>query len=243
MLISELWDTFGTVDGKLVRTVALLLARPGALTAEWLRGRRAPYISPLQLYLTVSAAFFAVLVATQPLVYPASERSIAVAQYADARRKLEARAATHSGPRAVLMRGLARASAEPADTRRAVVQALPRIMFVLVPLFALLLGRAYRNRGLRYPAHLYFSLHAFAFTFATWTVLRSAHAYGPWWVYAPLNVIANVAVPVYLVAAMRRVYGGRLWTVVGRAALLAALFFAAFLAVALAFITVRLGLA
>ena len=47
------------VDGKIFRSVRLLLFRPGFLTREYFLGRRARYISPIRLYLIFSLAFFA----------------------------------------------------------------------------------------------------------------------------------------------------------------------------------------
>src|SRR5688572_21262603 len=48
------------LDGKIVRTLKLLLFAPGALTNEFLAGRRARHIGPLRLYLTGSLLFFTV---------------------------------------------------------------------------------------------------------------------------------------------------------------------------------------
>ena len=50
---------FGHVDGKVVRTLRMLVAKPGMLTREFLEGRRTRYISPLRVYLSCSALFFA----------------------------------------------------------------------------------------------------------------------------------------------------------------------------------------
>src|SRR4051794_20915748 len=46
------------LDGKAVRTARLLFTRPGALTAEYLGGRRVSYLSPVQTYLAAVAVFF-----------------------------------------------------------------------------------------------------------------------------------------------------------------------------------------
>jgi hypothetical protein len=46
------------VDGPLWRTLRLLVARPGELTHEYLRGRRRRYVLPLRLYLSASFLFF-----------------------------------------------------------------------------------------------------------------------------------------------------------------------------------------
>jgi hypothetical protein len=48
------------VDGKIVRSVWTLLARPGVLTRDYFEGRRARWISPIRLYLVFSVAYFAV---------------------------------------------------------------------------------------------------------------------------------------------------------------------------------------
>jgi hypothetical protein len=45
-------------DSRLWRTLWALLFRPGFLTLEFLRGRRAHYLPPLRLYLVLSLAFF-----------------------------------------------------------------------------------------------------------------------------------------------------------------------------------------
>ncbi|MBS1778326.1 MAG: DUF3667 domain-containing protein [Bacteroidetes bacterium] len=45
-------------DGKFFSTVKALILKPGFLTAEYIRGRRASYINPIRLYLFISAIFF-----------------------------------------------------------------------------------------------------------------------------------------------------------------------------------------
>lgn len=50
-------SAFGA-DGRLRRTVASFLLRPGELGAAWLAGRRARYLSPLALFLLVNLVYF-----------------------------------------------------------------------------------------------------------------------------------------------------------------------------------------
>src|SRR5688500_3170138 len=57
-LLHEVTHEFLHIDGKIFRTLRLLFLQPGELTAEYLRGRRARYISVLRLYLTMSVAYF-----------------------------------------------------------------------------------------------------------------------------------------------------------------------------------------
>ncbi len=228
MLVGEAWDTFGTIDGKLVRTVALLMTRPGALTVEWLRGRRAPYVSPINLYLTVSAVFFTALAAT---FGPADVNSLGTTddqrRRTEFRTKVERKYAGASPPIRVLTFGLARFGADPLAGIRTVLPVFPRIMFVLVPLFAVLLQRAFRGRGWRYPAHLYFALHLFAFYFAVHLIERGVATYGPIWAHTPFNRVVSLVSLAYAVIAMRRVYGGRWWATAARVVAIAGPFYVA----------------
>ena len=45
-------------DGKLWKTVKLLLFKPGSLTKLYIEGKRASYIHPIRMYIFVSAVFF-----------------------------------------------------------------------------------------------------------------------------------------------------------------------------------------
>lgn len=56
--VLQLFDELLRVDRRLPRSLAHLLLRPGFLTEEWIRGRRARYVSPLRLYLLSAVLFF-----------------------------------------------------------------------------------------------------------------------------------------------------------------------------------------
>jgi hypothetical protein len=107
-------------------------------------------------------------------------------------------------------------------------------MFVLLPVFAWMVGVLYRSRERLYTAHAVFALHFHAFAFlilpitaAVQPLLRRMAASG-----APptglglalivLSGLAELAVLIYLYLALRRCYGGgRLITAVKTIALLA----------------------
>jgi hypothetical protein len=46
------------LDSKLLRSLAWLVLRPGFLSAEYLRGKRKPYLKPLALFLIINALYF-----------------------------------------------------------------------------------------------------------------------------------------------------------------------------------------
>ncbi len=59
--IHEFVGHYVALEGKLWRTMVLLVRRPGELTRQYLGGRRVPYLEPLRLYLTLSLIFFALV--------------------------------------------------------------------------------------------------------------------------------------------------------------------------------------
>lgn len=59
--IHEFVAHYVAVEGRLWKTLALLLFKPGFLTWEYIQGRRVRYVEPLRIYLTFSLLFFAVL--------------------------------------------------------------------------------------------------------------------------------------------------------------------------------------
>jgi hypothetical protein len=110
-----------------------------------------------------------------------------------------------------------------ARLERAVSNALPQAVFLLVPAYAAVVMAAYRGRRRGYPQHLWFALHVHAFVFATLAGLfavRAAafHAVGALDsaaaanVLTPLVALAGVAWALtaawYVAVAFRRTYGG-----------------------------------
>jgi hypothetical protein len=57
-LLKDVLHEVTDLDSKVFRTFKALLFKPGLLTAEFLAGRRGRYLSPVKLYLIVSAVYF-----------------------------------------------------------------------------------------------------------------------------------------------------------------------------------------
>jgi hypothetical protein len=192
------------VDGKIFQSVRLLVTRPGFLTHEWFLGRRARYISPIRLYLIFSVAFFAAAA-----IAPTTSVSV----------RIEVDPASLENAPDSLRR--LSALSEP-EIQRRITQAwavwMPRAMFVLVPLFALLVSWTTRGSGRNYPQHLYFALHVHAAIFAAAAVAELLDV--------PLNERADVFVDLplyafvlwYVVTAFRTAYGGTVGRAIRRAA-------------------------
>lgn len=62
MLTHFLFDLFH-FDGKFFSTIKLLLFKPGYLSQEHLRGRKADYLHPIRMYIFTSAFFIIILAA------------------------------------------------------------------------------------------------------------------------------------------------------------------------------------
>lgn len=88
---------------------------------------------------------------------------------------------------------------------------LPKLMFVFLPLVALLLKIFYLRSGRYYMEHLIFALHNHAFMFVTMLVMVLAYLLGQHvpWATAPahyLNVILGWYIVIYVFLAMRFYY-------------------------------------
>ncbi|RMD87426.1 MAG: DUF3667 domain-containing protein [Alphaproteobacteria bacterium] len=103
-----------------------------------------------------------------------------------------------------LMSGLRRLAANPGMLNSVFHTWLPRVMFLLVPVFALVLRGLHWSRRRFLFENLVFSLHfhAFLFCLLTLLVLLSAAGYG-----GASGMLYFVGKPLYLVLAMKRFYG------------------------------------
>jgi hypothetical protein len=57
-LINHFFHNITHYDGKIFTTLKLLVVKPGFLSREYLRGRRAAYLHPIHLYVLTSTVFF-----------------------------------------------------------------------------------------------------------------------------------------------------------------------------------------
>lgn len=83
--LQEFADQYVALEGKLGRTLRVLLLRPGQLTLDYVEGRRQRYVRPLKLYLTISVVFFTLLGilpdASNPLVGAGDDGSAPIVKF------------------------------------------------------------------------------------------------------------------------------------------------------------------
>ncbi|MBC7941830.1 MAG: DUF3667 domain-containing protein [Chitinophagaceae bacterium] len=207
-------------EGALWRTLKLLLLRPGELTRQYLAGRRKYYVLPLRLYLTISLV---TLLATRVVAGLSLEEPGAIqvdlkkGQYIVLEFGPDLRAGMKDGlffctglPTWLCQRLQRRMDLDARAMQREIAEFGKRFlgnigigMFVMLPVFALLLKMVYWNRRLHYTEHLVFALHVHAFWFVALLVVLPDQPV--------IDALAFAAIPVYTFMAMRRVYLGRWW--------------------------------
>jgi hypothetical protein len=209
-LAGELVGDVFNLDTRLLRTLRPLLFRPGALTREYLAGRRVRHVTPLKTYLIAALVFFGLIAFLPPpdvSVFTAGQRR-AVSSKGGSKVSFQLPARYPFFDRA-LQSASARAKAHPREFASTVFGNLPRALFLLPPIFALLLKLFYWPRDRYYLDHLVFALHYHAFVFLALTLLVVVSR--PWvprplaWLLI-LLVLAGLAL--YLPIALRHVYGG-----------------------------------
>ncbi|MET0858248.1 MAG: DUF3667 domain-containing protein [Telluria sp.] len=195
------------LEGKLWKTLALLLFRPGQLTNEYIAGRRARYVQPLRIYLTFSILFFALLkYGPNELMksdhVEASPSSTSQAASTDTVRVSTKMGSINPAWEAKIMKiGALPQNEALAIFKNTFFAYVPYAMFCLMPVFALYLKLLYLRSGRRYGEHMLFALHGNAFAFLLLGVIQAV----PWtWV----NLALLLWLLAYLPVAMRRVYGG-----------------------------------
>lgn len=223
-LLKGLVEDIASFDSRILRTTRALMLQPGELTRAFCEGRTQPYVPPVRLYLFVSLLFFLILSVTglAPMQFAAEQGAngpeptilffsrlqppSAVAPLTGIGRELKSEG-VDVGAGSVVGQGLSditqRLFANPATLNATLTEWIPRILFLLLPLFALLLQLVYwgRRKTFYFVDHLVFSLNFHSFGFALLLVGALAAKVLPG---APVLVIGALAL--YLLAAMHRVY-------------------------------------
>ncbi len=220
--LGEFLQQFGgayfATEGALWRTLKLLLLKPGELTAQYLAGRRKHYVLPLRLYLSISLVVLLLFRITASVSLEV-DGAVKLDQGELRNGSLNiglGRAGLKDGvffcermPEWLCQRIQRRIDLKPEALDGMVRQVTEKFvanlgasLFVLLPAFALWLKLVYLNRGLRYTEHLVFALHVHALWFLVLGLMMLP---------GQAVQLLLLAVPVYTLMAMRRVYGGRWW--------------------------------
>lgn len=219
-LLADAWESLTNVDGKVLKTLRVLLTHPGELTREYLAGRRASYLPPFRIYLLCSVAYFVLSSIDVDRPLAPEQRREAAASDSVARTRIargetrDVLGGTNSALERRLKRGNDRLEASGRKMDGVIRENIPNAMFVIVPAYALLLNLLYRSRRRRFPAHLVFALHVHAFFFAVLAVSTAVEhvvelGVLPEVIDSTISLATLAGATIYFPVAMRRVYGGR----------------------------------
>ena len=245
LFVEALGDLYN-FDSRLWRSLGLLIFKPGRLTREYLEGRRARYVPPFRLYVVLSLTFFFVLAVlpdvdeneSGPVIdgTAESETPSPGAETEEARSSPSFAITTGESDGdnwqcdlgdtegwnpeilARFERACNQIAADGDSFGRALLENVPLMMFLFIPIVAAGMKALYPLARRKYVEHLLFFLHFHAFFFLLATLgllVLFAGSLTPV-LDAPVGILSVagwVYVPIYLFLAMRCVYAqGRLAT-------------------------------
>lgn len=219
--IKEFAGNYFAFEGSLWRTLKLLLFFPGMLTRKYLDGQRSHYVRPLRLYLSIglltllsiNAIFNARLVNAPPVLLDVEVSSLTVIDVGFLRVGLNRGEFFCAGLPASICNRLQQRLDTDAEglwqefinTAQRLISNLSTVMFILVPVFTLMLQLFYVDQRLRYAEHLVFALHLHCVFFLAMCLEVLS-----------IPVVSQVlwpAILIYMWIAARRVYSCRWWSI------------------------------
>jgi hypothetical protein len=241
-LLEEALEGILHFDTKSVRTIQALTFKPGFVTSEFIKGKRAQYVPPIRLYIFISFLFFLLLSLSSR-----SHESVSSAESSSTQVEIS----FYNNINSRELRGLQQAQLDSLMQSRGValtilnrylVRQMSRIgtggqegfnhllmkgisymMFALMPLFALFVFLLNRKKAQYYIGTLIFSIHYHSFVFLLFTVCIVVDRI----IGTPLSfVVPLIVCPVYLYLALRYMYQGSRMKMIGKTLLVGVFQFA-----------------
>jgi hypothetical protein len=143
------------VDSRISRTIITLLTKPGYLTLEYFKSSKEKYVQPLRLYFIINFVFF--------LIVPI----LSTPQFQIFSFNLKSLSSNNKVYKNIVNEQIREnnVSAEIYEERfnAHLKYNQPALVFLIVPLFALLLKIVFFNKKRYYLEHLFFSFHFLSF--------------------------------------------------------------------------------
>ena len=208
--LADAWEDVFDLDSRALRSLRVLVAQPGVLTLEALRGRRRPYVGALRMYIVVFAVtLFLTTLLPMPRDGKSADRITAMFKelvHALAVRRGMTDEAAHQA--------LVQASAQHVSW-----------LSVLIPvLFAAFLYAIFRRRRPWYGQHLVLATHFATINFLAALVLLPVQLLAHSTVITIVSACAVIPIFAWLMVAVRRVYSTGRYGAAGWTLLLLVLF-------------------
>jgi len=221
-LLAHAAETLTNVDGRLARSFARLVLRPGELTAAYMRGQRKLYVAPFQLFLITNVTFFVLqaLVGAQVLSN-GLDSHLWNQSYSDLARALAQERITAASTTVEQYR--------PVFDHAVTVNA-KALVVVFVPMYALLAFLLHPRRRYLAVTHVVFALHFLSFLLVLFIVVLPLLAVPTAYLLGYLGQPEQLADPfvswvmigvcgLYGYKAFGTVYGDRRWLALVKAAI------------------------
>jgi hypothetical protein len=240
-LLGETLEGIFHFDIRSVRTIQALAFKPGFVTSEFIKGKRVGYVAPVRLYIFISFLFFLLLSLlpgrhesgssadshpTQINVtfYNINSLELRGLQHAQLDSLMQSRGIALSVLNRYVVRQMSRISTEGQEEfKHLLIKGISYMMFALMPLFALFVFLLNRKKAQYYIGTLIFSIHYHSFVF----LLLTASLVVNWIAETSLMLVVPIIIcPVYLYLAMRHMYEGSRFGMIGKTLLVGVLQFA-----------------
>jgi len=214
-------------DGKFFVSLRYLLLKPGRLTKEYLKGKRASYFNPIRMYLFMSAVFFLLifnlgsseeaLTAKEINIDSTSLSGVSQSTYDSSQQKLSVK--ERDGRIVYWLKKRIYASLESYKGREnellqhikeRFIHLLPTWMMISLPLFSTILMLLYwRNKTFYFADHFIFTLHLYIAQYLQLIILVGLirlHDILKWKLLNWFTFFMSVYLFIYTYKALRNVY-------------------------------------
>lgn len=231
-IIGDFFDSVFELDSRILRTIGPLLTRPGYLSEEYFAGRRVRYVSPVRLFVFLSLiSFFAAQLSFNIAVDGEGQDAVVIedddgdfnfngspwdpkANPVEVDWLPDAANGKINASLGDASENVKRIQRDPNLLKDAFLSTVPTTLFVLLPLFALMLKLTYLFKRRLYMEHLIVALHSHSFLCAGMLLALLLDALAGWtgawpWLSRPLGwlEVALLAwLPLYLLLMQKRIY-------------------------------------
>jgi hypothetical protein len=156
-------DTLTHVDSKFYQSLKYLIFKPGYLTSEFIRGRRIAYMKPVQLFLIINIIYFlaASVLNQRTFTTPLFIHLLPTTPYSAIAQSM----VDHK----IQQLGISLDEYEVHFNKNSTTFS-KTLIFIMIPMFALLLQILYFRSKRFFVEHLVFSIHFFAFFLMVLTI-------------------------------------------------------------------------
>jgi len=222
-LLRELIEELLSFDSRLFHSIIPFLAKPGVLTVEYISGKRAHYISPFKMFFFMSFLFFFMTALVEKpdeklqtqnnLGVDSSLTPVRADSIITIARKGGTQLTIWKDDSGVVERkyghrfaaGLNKLKSNPQLFFDGIHDHTPQVVFLLLPVFALLLKLIYLRSKNYYIEHIVFSFYFHSYVYLILLLIVLLNSTG-WPLVSSCADVLFLAIPLNLYLGMMRVY-------------------------------------